>query len=155
MPANTKRITMCRNFISLLILVVTVYGCTFDGKAKGSSLPREGEEGMPASHDSMSAFEDRFSDINATPRQTTELGMRVLVKWIDHFRQSKGRIPSAIEEIVHPDPRDPNFQPSERWWSDGWQRRFRYTPKAGSYELRSAGEDGVFGTSDDLVVTGP
>ncbi len=38
-------------------------------------------------------------------------------------------------------------------WRDGWKHKIRFTPGASSYSFRSAGADGEFGNSDDLVLT--
>lgn len=40
--------------------------------------------------------------------------------------------------------------------TDGWGRELRYTPLGpGAFEIRSAGQDGVFGTQDDLEKSYP
>lgn len=141
--------------IVLTILLIALCGCTSHGGSGVSSSQRGSEDTMKAGGDSPSGFEDKISDVNITPHEATRRRMRVLAQWIERYQKSNGSLPKRIEEIVHPDPSDPNFQPPGKWWSDLWKRPFRYTASASSYELRSAGEDGVFGTGDDLTLTGP
>lgn len=140
----------------LLGVLVCAALCACGGQERRATAAAAAAEGhsVASQSDTTSSFVDHFDDINQTPRQVTERLLNVLSDWIGEFRRSHRRLPSRLEEIVHPDPADSNFLPHDRWWSDGWQRRFRYTVSGSSFELRSAGEDGVFGTGDDLVANG-
>lgn len=58
---------------------------------------------------------------------------------IETYAQEHGEMPDDEEGVrILPDP------------LDGWDRPFRYVRIPGSYELKSAGPDGLFDTQDDL-----
>jgi hypothetical protein len=124
--------------------------CGGQGRRESAAAAAEGHR-MASEADTTRRFIDHFDDINPTARQVTERRLTVLADWVGEFRRAHQRLPARLEEIVAPDPADTNFLPHDRWWTDGWQRRFRYTLSGSAFELRSAGEDGLFGTADDLV----
>lgn len=97
-------------------------------------------------------FVDTERDIEPTQRENTELGLRVLQKWVEAYRVKNARLPDSLEAIVPPDQADPNFLPHARFYRDGWNRAFLYTHSGQSYELRSLGSDGMR-SADDVVVT--
>lgn len=99
-------------------------------------------------------FVDTEKDIEPTPRENTELGLRVLQKWIEAYRDQHGQLPDSLQAIVPPDPKDPNFLPHDRFYRDAWNHAFIYTHTDQNYELRSLGPDGK-PSADDLIVTSP
>lgn len=103
---------------------------------------------------SSGGFVDTERDIEPTPRENTELGLRVLQKWVEAHRVKHGRLPDSLQAIIPPDPDDPNFLPHDRYHRDGWNRPFIYVWTGPSYELRSLGADGN-PSADDLVVISP
>jgi len=76
--------------------------------------------------------------------------MEALRRQITLYFESHGVAPDRVDQSYPPGP--------EREWivdyrHDAWGREYRYTPLRTDYELRSAGADGQFGTSDDIVVS--
>ena len=129
-------------------LLAVVSACS---KPSSDARARSAAESTTVLMDSNAGFVDRLSDINRSPLASTELGLSILVDWIAHYKSRRGHLPTRIEEILPPDPSDPNFLPHDRWWRDAWDQRIEYQVSGGTCELRSAGPDGHFGTRDDVV----
>ena len=78
--------------------------------------------------------------------------LRDLQKGLLTFRDSAGLYPASLAPLC------PYDDDQKCWFSrsvhlkDGWGRPFTYNQSAGHFVLRSAGRDGAFGTSDDLVL---
>jgi hypothetical protein len=92
---------------------------------------------------------DTDSDIWPDPMERTEVRIEVLRRYLaDHFA-SEGAWPASLAAVL-PTGRD---DPIVGYGVDAWKRAFRYVPADTDYELRSAGPDGRFETSDDIVTT--
>jgi hypothetical protein len=79
--------------------------------------------------------------------------MRIVVRALQKAHESNGSYPTDVRDILELPVADSRLRPQEWWLIDGWNRPFRYIPQAPGYELRSAGEDGIFMSGDDLVQT--
>lgn len=98
--------------------------------------------------------EDTVAPIGTgTERLLTEERLALLQEWIESMART-GTVPGSIEDIEPPVNDAPRYVPLERYRRDGWGRRihYEYRGEARSYELRSPGEDGQLGTSDDVTV---
>ena len=72
-------------------------------------------------------------------------GLRMIVR---EFRQKHGRLPELLREFMP--------EPDTEWIHfryDGWGNPIRYSRKGHDFHLMSAGADGVFGNTDDLVAS--
>lgn len=98
-------------------------------------------------------FADGRAEIDPTPQEVTQRHMRIVAKALEKAHQASGRYPTDVREILRLPITDPYVRPQEWWLIDGWNRPLRYVPQSNGYELRSAGEDGVFESGDDLVQT--
>ena len=89
-----------------------------------------------------------------TERLLTEERLALLQEWIG-VQVRTGRVPSSIDDIRPPTADAPRYVPLERYRRDGWGRRihYEYRSEHRAYELRSAGEDGRIGTSDDVTAS--
>ncbi len=117
-----------RGFLAILVLTVVVVYFIFFAKA-GKKSYVEG---------TVDAFERVKTEVTRT-------NMATLVKAIEYFIGSEGRTPADIKELsssrlLMGDP------------SDGWGRPLKYERLSDSnYRLVSAGNDGAFGTADDIL----
>ena len=88
--------------------------------------------------------ESPLKTIDKAKALSTDSFFDIIVRGINSFKQEKGELPATLEELV---PFYLRILPA-----DPWGRPFRYNPQeGGSYTLASAGADGRFDTSDDLV----
>jgi hypothetical protein len=87
-----------------------------------------------------------------TERLLTEERLALLHEWIAAMARARS-MPMSIEEIEPPAADAPRHVPLERYRRDGWGRsiHYEYRREDRSYELRSPGEDGQLGTSDDVT----
>ena len=98
--------------------------------------------------------EDTVAPVGAgTERLLTEERLALLNEWIGVIALT-GKVPSSIEEIEPPADDAPRYVPLERYRRDGWGRsiHYEYRNEDRSYELRSPGDDGQLGTSDDVTL---
>lgn len=68
------------------------------------------------------------------------------VRAVDHYARPQGQLPATLDPVVANDEAGPD--------KDVWGRRLRYRPNGLRFEVRSAGSDGVFETTDDIVASG-
>jgi len=118
-----------RGFLALLVLVVVVvYFIFFARVGKKSYL-----EGTIDAYDRIRV-------------ELTKTNMAALEKAVNLFIATEGRAPADLKEL---------------WASrlltgeaaDGWGRSFKYERLSDSaFRIASAGQDGVFGTEDDLTL---
>ena len=82
----------------------------------------------------------------------TEFRLRTIARGVSRHDSAYGRLPAAIDgsELILP-----TFQPRERFVLDAWNRTIEYTPSDSGFALRSAGADGRWHSSDDIVVSVP
>jgi hypothetical protein len=151
--------TMWSSYATHAFLLSVLFGCRVSGTQHADVGPSPGEKAGTRVHKSMlrataddSMTTDRLSDINPSPEHDTIRGLLVLEDWVLARREKTGLLASRLEEIVPPDTNNAIYKPYERWWSDGWQRRFLYRVSNGRFEIRSAGADGISGNSDDYFV---
>ena len=96
-------------------------------------------------------IEDTLEPQHGGPEARTEFRLAFLQVRLDRYIRGAGAPPQSMELVLEGMP----DKGKEDLRVDGWGRPVAYVASAGTYELRSAGEDGVFGTGDDLVYTGP
>lgn len=89
------------------------------------------------------------------PHMKAARELDVLATALQHFYRDCGRYPSDEEGL-----RVLLFAPGDAGWqgpyvtllrSDPWQTAYRYRRSGASFDLRSAGPDGLFGTEDDIL----
>lgn len=82
--------------------------------------------------------------------------LELIDDWIRGSIARSGRIPASLDDVRPPESDAPRYVPLERFLRDGWGRaiEYHYSADTGTYELRSLGEDGVVGTSDDVTRRG-
>ena len=76
--------------------------------------------------------------------------------WVRATIGRTGNAPRSLDEVQPPEEDASRYIPLERFLRDGWGRSitYEYIPARRSYELRSSGEDGALGTSDDVSLRG-
>lgn len=76
--------------------------------------------------------------------------------WIRASVAREGRAPESLESVEPPEDEAALYVPLERYRRDGWGRaiEYEYVATTGSYRLRSPGEDGRLGTTDDVTLDG-
>ncbi|MGQ9672189.1 MAG: hypothetical protein ACUVV5_03520, partial [Candidatus Aminicenantales bacterium] len=118
-----------RGFLVLLVLIVAVvYFIFFARTSKKSSLE---------------VTKDAYDRVRV---ELTQANLATLEKTINLFLSTEGRTPADLNELL-----------SSRLLTgqavDGWGRSLKYERLSESgFRLVSAGQDGEFGTEDDLVV---
>jgi hypothetical protein len=86
------------------------------------------------------------------PVWATRLQLRRIHAAVDRFARDRARLPSALPEICVSGVDPCQLLPGGRWASDGWGNPIVIVPRTGTqYVLRSAGKDGTWDTSDDVV----
>ena len=80
--------------------------------------------------------------------QDALLRLSMLQQRIFRYEQNEGRLPASVEEIV------PNVDPELNLRLDPWRHPVMFRVSGVGYELRSAGDDGVLQTDDDIAVWG-
>lgn len=85
------------------------------------------------------------------PADRTHIRMEVAQHLISAYQAEHGAFPPSLDAAIFADPRGRLPISIER---DGWSNPFAYRLVGASYELRSAGPDGVIGSTDDVVVRG-
>ena len=118
-----------RGFLAILVLVVVVVYFIFFAKA-GKKSTIEGTK-------------DAYDRVRV---ELTQINMATLEKAIHLFISTEGRAPADLNELL-----------TSRLLTgqavDGWGRSIRYERLAESgFRLVSAGQDGEFGTEDDLTL---
>lgn len=100
---------------------------------------------------------DTIAPIGAgTELLLTRERLGVIDGWIRASMSRTGVAPVSLEEVQPPTSETSQYVPLERYLRDGWGRtiEYEYTPRTGSYELRSLGEDGAPRTADDVTLRG-
>jgi hypothetical protein len=133
-PESTMRV---------LLLSTLLFACTSEKQRAGAYVNRSDSAG----------FFDTDREINPTAEEVTSRRIGILREWAEHLRRSSGSWPHTLQEILPPNPQDPNFQPHDRWWLDAWGRQFAYITSTDRCELRSSGPDGTMNTKDDIVLS--
>jgi len=138
-----------RSSCQAVLLLAALCGACSPVRTTGPSpAPVPSPSGVERDHPPGIVDTDRtlFPD----PVDRTAVRMEALRRQITLYFESHGAAPDRVDQSYPPGP--------EREWivdyrHDAWGREYRYTPLRTDYELRSAGADGQFGTSDDIVVS--
>jgi hypothetical protein len=118
-----------RGFLALLVLTVVVVYFIFFAKAGKKSY--------------IEGTTDAYEKIQV---QVTRANMATLEKAIEYFVANEGRTPADLKELSAS-----RLLAGDA--SDGWSRPLKYVRVSDSnFRLISAGRDGKFDTSDDIVV---
>ena len=158
MPKSMNGKTTSRSSFCLPVLLCASIACERETRTSVTPTATVGAIGQAGSAQSpyeTAGFHVTSEHLAASPAHITEHGIKALAGWIEAFRQANGAVPTRLEQIVHPDPTDRNFLPPERWWNDGWDRRFIYERTAEGYRLTSLGADGKPGTGDEITWSWP
>jgi type II secretory pathway pseudopilin PulG len=80
--------------------------------------------------------------------------LRVIRLSLNQFVRKNGHLPASLDEICTRGVPCPHMPAGDnlRGLTDGWNRPFQYRLLNAEYELRSVGEDGKAGSSDDIVI---
>jgi hypothetical protein len=122
-----------------LVLAVAVSGCRGDADRAQGAVP------------------DTIAPIGTgTELLLTRERLDLIDDWIRGSIARSGKAPASLDELRPPESDAGRYVPLERFLRDGWGRsiEYHYSDDAGTYELRSSGEDGVLGTSDDVTRRG-
>jgi len=84
------------------------------------------------------------------PVDLTRVRLVRLRGWIQDHARHTGEPPAALREVI-PERIAPRTRRDMA--RDGWGRKVRYSRSQDDFEVRSAGPDGRFGTTDDLIAT--
>ena len=84
------------------------------------------------------------------PVDRTQVRMAAVIKLIGDYVTAHGTLPKTLEDVL---PTEPKSQWEIDFENDAWHHRFRYRLLGSDYDLRSAGRDGDFDTSDDITVS--
>ena len=106
---------------------------------------------------SRAALSDTIAPIGTgTELLLTRERIELIDSWLRGSLARRGTVPESLEELRPPEADAERYVPLERFLRDGWGRAIEYkrAPDRRSYELRSAGEDGVAGTVDDITLKG-
>jgi hypothetical protein len=68
------------------------------------------------------------------------------VRAVDRYSRPGGELPATLQPVIETGETGPDL--------DVWGRRLRYRPRGSRFEVRSAGSDGAFDSSDDIVAVG-
>ena len=110
--------------------------------------------GQTQHSDSAAAIAEAFRDFEAFLRTTPIHSLSILNYRIAEFACHRGRLPRDVAEVTAAVSIPPLLAAlEERTYRDAWGRPVRYMARPPGYEVRSAGPDGHFGTTDDLVST--
>jgi hypothetical protein len=84
------------------------------------------------------------------PRRLTVMKLRVIQQQIDSVLAVGALLPKSTDSLLG------QLAPADReyWAQDAWKHPIRIDSVAAGYRVRSAGPDGIYGTSDDIVVMG-
>lgn len=82
--------------------------------------------------------------------------LALLEDWIRASIARNGVAPPSLDDLRPPEADAALYAPLGRFLRDGWGREieYEYVRETRSYELRSAGEDAVVGTPDDVTRRG-
>jgi hypothetical protein len=89
-----------------------------------------------------------------TERLLTRERLALINGWIRAAIARTGNAPASLDDVQPPEADAARYVPLERFLRDGWGRaiEYEYAPPTRSYELRSAGEDGMPHTADDVTL---
>ena len=93
----------------------------------------------------------RLLDKNATPEEIETMSALKALAVITRIWMIQHGATST--ELLTEARLNEDMQIQDDAWLDGWKHKIRFTPGADRYSFRSAGADGEFDSSDDLVLT--
>jgi hypothetical protein len=124
----------------LILLLLAVFACGPGGQRKA---PHPAQTPIPPIMDPRRPGDPMYGSF-ATDQI---IHMTLLEQRIYDFVHFNQRLPSSLDELGP-------FAPDADRRFDEWHHRVAYRVVGDSYELRSAGADGVFLTNDDIVDQG-
>jgi len=124
------------------------------GSDSDSSRTTSGHNGAvqpDTSLEARSRFDLRAGDLSGA--RVTRLRLEILQLEIAQYYRQHATVPEQLSEILKMPASDPAREPDAHWLVDGWGHPFLYSRAAlpDSFEIRSAGPDGRFGTHDDIA----
>lgn len=128
----------------VIIVTMLLLGCRNRGgeapRPSGSQMPRDTTPGLV-----RGLVIDSEEDLIPNPVERTLNRLYMLRSSVRFLQARHGVLPTTIDELVKESGMDLRM--------DAWATPIRYTTVSTRFELRSAGPDRVFETSDDLVAT--
>lgn len=93
----------------------------------------------------QSGVETKVRQFDRTKIRVTEADMETLAREILTYTMDASGLPEDLSDLRR-------FRPQTAGYLDGWGRTLRYVKLSEStFQLRSAGPDGVFETEDDIL----
>jgi hypothetical protein len=131
---------------ALMLVIVGFVSCTPklpEQQAPSPVEPGEAESGTPR----HAIVSDREVELFGGLNNATAVRLGNLQAFVFRFAQCHGHLPDELEPVVQ------GSSTAQLFFQDMWHRTVRYSRAGKSYELRSAGEDGIFHTDDDVWVS--
>jgi hypothetical protein len=98
---------------------------------------------VPPCPELMRSRVDVTGEPSNDPNQVTGKNLIRYARQVDGHGRNMGALPVTLRQVV-----------SNRDLVDSWGRPVRYTVRGRGFDLSSAGADGSFGSSDDIIVEG-
>ena len=132
---------------AILLLLSTIGSCTRTEVKRAA--PNEEESGSSRLAGDITEAETFGADTTTW----AEYRLRLVQHAVILYGNANGRLPESLDAPIPGS--DPPAWPEWPHRTDPWKREIRYEPTENGFELRSAGSDGVFNTSDDIYVLWP
>lgn len=130
----------------LAVPVIGVWACTTAGAKR---LP----PALPATVDTIPVPPPLHpvqpgEPIYGSFQQDAIIRLEALQGWLYRYQQRHGKLPATLDEFAPTRTRESDLR------YDPWQHLVRFRVAGEGYEIRSAGEDGVFLNADDIILQG-
>jgi hypothetical protein len=133
-------------WLSVLAFVMSAACTTACGKSE-RAVNDEQRVGA-GKQDTSALIVDRFDDFFPDSADRTVVFMTEFQRLISQYRMHTGRLPPELESVLDGRMNETQRQDAVR---DAWGRRFEYVGTDSVVQLRSAGPDRTFSTSDDII----
>jgi len=122
-----------------------------DSDSSRSTRRQHGPVQADTSVEARSRFDLRAGDLSSD--RVTRLRLEILEVEVAQYYRRHATVPGQLSEILKMPASAPTREPDAHWLVDGWGHPFLYSRAAlpDSFEIRSAGPDGRFGTHDDIA----
>lgn len=81
-------------------------------------------------------------------QQDAIIRLEALQGWLYRYQQRYGKLPATLDDFAPTRAHESDLR------YDPWQHLVRFRVAGEGYEIRSAGEDGVFSNADDIILQG-
>lgn len=90
-----------------------------------------------------------INPVDSAASSIIEAQLNIIARQLEYYRVADGTYPKNLEEFLKE-----NFDSEVKKKDvtvDSWGNRYYYSANGETYELRSLGPDGIFGTADDII----